>query len=257
MTDTSLHSIAKRYTMSEAASQLVCKRLVEGRSKLQRLKPYGVYILDGNDERSDIGRKLERDVFYEFFKNDEYTFAEEYGPYEAASELIVIVDHRKLIPVGMARLVKYNQKGLKTFNDTTHPDSPWGLTMKHIENTHTIAHEHVWDIATIAVKRRYKSKSSRRLIRSLLMHALYIHAVKNGALHWVALLDDMHINTFAGIGIPVENLGGAKSLPYLGSASTRPIIVKVADVESGVMNNSRLMHAFIIKGVPLRQIASF
>lgn len=246
-----------RYKLDSASTELWCRLLVQSRNKSQQRKTYGVFVLKGKDAISNVARSLEVQVFNEFFGNDEVVFAKEYGSYDKHSEFILVVDQKRLIPVGVARLIRHSERGLKTINDVTHELGPWKTSLKKILKTHKLALYNTIDIATIAVKRRYKNKRSRRIVRSLLFHAIYQHAVDAKATHWVALLDDMHVRTFKALGIPIVNLADTESRPYLGSSSTSPILVEVNMVSPSIKTKSRFNHLLLIRGRVLRSLASF
>lgn len=247
----------ERYSLTPSQSKAALRKLARKRNVLQRRKRYGVYEINGSLAESDVARSLECEVFFEYFGNDAEEMHREYGVYEEHSEFIVVVDHRRHIAVGVVRLIKHSEKSLKTFVDTTDDLSPWKLSHEEIRGAHEVAYDKTWDIATIAVKRRYRSKLARRFIRSLMLHALHRHALSVDAEHWVALLDDIHLKTFREIGIPIDTIAGSQGQPYLGSKSTTPIIVRVRDVGPGVKKKSRMTHSFLIKGKILRRFASF
>ena len=246
----------KRYSLTRTDTQNIIRKLINKKS-LRRIKRYGVYELKGSSSDSDVARTLECEVFNQYFGNDAHLMSREYGEYEDFSDFIVVIDQKKLLAVGVVRLVSHSNKSLKTLVDTTSDASPWKLTHKKIQELHDLNYDKTWDIATIAVKRHYRNKTARRLIRSLLLHSIHNHALSNDAEHWIALLDDIHLNTFRELGIPVESLAGSSSKPYLGSNATTPIIVNVHDVASGIKKKSRITHRLLIKGRFLRRFASF
>lgn len=247
----------KNYQLTSNSVQSVCRNLAASRSFFNRLKPIGVYVLSGDSASSDIGRNLEREVFEHYFGNSAEVMFSEYGKYENQSEFVVVVDHLRQMPVGVVRLMKHGVTPVKTIVDVTHHSSPWQLTKAAVIKHHDIKLESVWDIATIAVKRKYRSRMYRRYVKALLLHSIYLHAIRNSALHWVALLDDIHLNSFIDLGIPVDTINDSSGKPYLGSKSTTPVIVDISKVKQGILQKSRFTHSFLIDGYVHKLIASF
>lgn len=250
-------TIQNRYLLADDQAKRMVIKLRSLRSRRQQLKKFAVFVLDGNSSFSDLGRMVEKEVFLQFFGNDESVFAVEYGPYEKSSKFIVVVDQKKLEPAGVLRIISHNKKGLKTIIDSTISSSPWKLDLKRLTEEHQLDLSKTWDLATIAVRKPYRGKRAKRLVRSALLHELYQQSKSNGINHWIALLDDRHISAYEKIGVRVEAILGATGKPYLGSKSTTPILIDLKNLPMTVKERSRLVHQYFIKGRVLRTLISF
>lgn len=244
----------QRYKLSADTLTDLVGKLINTQSERKHSKRFAVYEIIGNNPLSDIGRDLEREVFDQFFGNDEYEMDREYGPYESNSTFIVVIDKKIQIPVGVLRLISPDNS-LKTIVDITDKNSPWDLNESTIIDHHDIDIKKTWDLATLAVKRIYRSRMTRRLILSMLLHSLYIHAIKYSVKHWISILDDLHINTFVNLGIKVESIVNSVGKPYLGSESSTPIIINTENLLSLIQEKSRIIHFFLTRVV--RQIGYF
>ena len=62
------------------------------------VEPFGAYLFRGDEPGAELGRHVERAVFLEAFGNTPELLAEEYGPYEASSVFICVVDQLPQAP---------------------------------------------------------------------------------------------------------------------------------------------------------------
>lgn len=185
-------------------------------------EPFGAYIFGADEPGAELGRHLERVVFLEAFGNTIDDLAREYGPYEASSLFIVVVDHVRQLPAGVIRVVQPSPAGLKSLNDL---ESVWG------ENTEAAMRnsglefgpEKIWDVATLAVLSEYRGKATRGLVTMGLYQTLTLAARASGIDLLVMILDmavfrmlrwkmRMIFAGYQGIG-PKPYLGSPASIP--------------------------------------------
>jgi hypothetical protein len=79
--------------------------------------PFGTYVVASTDPAAALGRQLEQEVFGDVFDNSPELLAAEYDAYEASSVFIIVVDHRRMVPAGVMRLVLPAPIGLKSLED--------------------------------------------------------------------------------------------------------------------------------------------
>src|SRR5438128_969954 len=81
------------------------------------LTPFGLYLVPSHQPEAELARSIERDVFFEYFGNTPELLAEEYGRYEQASLFLTVMDHVRVRPAGMIRVIQPSPAGLKTLHD--------------------------------------------------------------------------------------------------------------------------------------------
>ena len=92
--------------------------------------PFGLYVVRGDEAASEMGRSVEREVFYDFFGNSPELLAAEYQRYDDASLFLCVVDHLRMRSVGVFRIVLPSDAGFKTFHDM---EKEWGLEIPELE----------------------------------------------------------------------------------------------------------------------------
>ena len=145
------------------------------RSDLERLarsvigegtrQPFGAYVFLPDDPAAELGRSVERAVFLESFGNTPELLGTEYGPYEASSLFYVVLDHRRLRPAGVIRMIVPTKggPGLKSLNDI---GPIWHEPAESILKRSGIGLtlDRTWDIATLAIDPQYRSAAATGLV---------------------------------------------------------------------------------------------
>ncbi len=217
-------------------------------------KKFGMYIIKGDDEVSQIARSLEAEVFGEFFNNDPDLMAREYGPYEDASLFILVVDQESKKAAGLIRIIENSEVGFKSVVDLPRywhgPDGrPVELNKLAEENNLSDRNpETTWDIATLAVREGY----NKTLVRPALFHGVFKLSKENGIKDWVGIVDEIVINkvtipsgvhfkvyNYEGQPLPAENYLDAMSLPVYGN---------VDEIEKGVKETSEEIYDLLGRG---------
>ena len=75
-------------------------------------------------------------MFLEAFGNTAELLADEYGPYEASSFFICVVDHLRMLPAGVMRVVLPSPRGFKSLNDI---EPVWGEPAESAHRAHGLA----------------------------------------------------------------------------------------------------------------------
>jgi len=224
--------------------------LIGGRRCVSRLKPLGLWVFDGSDPMSDLGRSVEAAVFGEHFGNSPELMAEEYGPYEDASTFVVVADTRQSKPVGVMRIIKNSSAGLKTTNDLA--AGTWALAEEDVLSAYALKREDVWDIATIAVAPGYRGSR----VTPILYWWLYGAVVHRGIRAVVAILDTKVRPLLSSLGIPSEAICGAEPMEYLASPSSVPVLLDVGKMASAVKSKSYVNYLILGKGLGIRHRVS-
>ena len=214
-------------------------------------EPFGAYLFRGDEPGADLGRHIERLVFLEAFGNTPDLLADEYGPYEACSVFICVVDHLRTLPAGVMRVLLPSPRGFKSLNDI---ESVWGdPAATLIERTGlTMAPHRTWDVATFAVAPEYRGNAARGLISMGLYQTLTMAALHCGVDWFVAILD-MPVFRMIRWKLRMIFAGyqGVIPRPYLGSAASIPAWCDVVAAERRLAETDRDLHAILVEGIGL------
>ena len=152
------------------------------------VEPFGAYLFRGDEPGAELGRHVERAVFLEAFGNTPELLAEEYGPYEASSVFICVVDQLRKLPVGVMRVLLPSAEGFKSLNDF---ETVWGNPAPPLVARSGVAFDpdRTWDIATLAVAADYRGAATRGLVSMGLYQTLTLTARRCGIDWFVAILD--------------------------------------------------------------------
>ena len=167
-----------------------------------------------------VGRAVERQIFDESFGNDSGTMAAEYGPYENESLFFVVLDRRRGLPAGVARIIEGRGTEVKTIRDAP---AHIGVDPTGILAAHDMTGDRVWDFATVAVLPEYRGRKSALTVSSLLYRSFLLAGARAGIRHVVAMLDRGADRNMRLLGVPLEAMAGSEPFEYLGSADTRAV----------------------------------
>src|SRR5262245_35122566 len=104
------------YCLPDAALEYLTRQLLAERPAGQRR--FCCYRLSSDSPYSDIARTIECKVFDDFFGNSPDVMTEQYGPYEAQSSFLLVVDRRAQRPAGALRIIASSpHRGLKTLEE--------------------------------------------------------------------------------------------------------------------------------------------
>ncbi len=230
------------------------RRLTASVSAPDAAEPFGAYIFGTEEPGADLGRHLERRVFLESFGNTVDVLVQQYGPYEASSWFIVVVDHLRQLPAGVMRIVRSSPAGLKSLNDL---QLVWGEAAEVVMRRTGLDfdQEKTWDIATLAVPPEYRAKATGGLVTMGLYQTLTLAALVSGIELFVATLDmpvfrilrwKLHM-IFAGY-------QGLAPKSYLGSLASIPAWCDVVDSERRLAAVDPDLHAILCKGTGLEPV---
>ncbi|MFI7602956.1 hypothetical protein [Actinoplanes sp. NPDC049681] len=169
---------------------------------------------------ADVGRALERQVFQHTFGNDAAVMAAEYGPYEANSLFFLVIDRRRGVPAGVARMIESTGRGVKTIDDA--PEHI-GVDVETILAAHGMDGGLVWDCATLAVLPKYRGGRSSLIVSSMLYRTFLVIGRRRGIRHAVSMLDRGAYRNIGLMGTPLEPLAGSGPFAYLGSPENRAV----------------------------------
>jgi ribosomal protein S18 acetylase RimI-like enzyme len=214
-------------------------------------EPFGAYLFRSDEPGADLGRHIERQVFLEAFSNTPDLLAMEYGPFEASSVFICVVDHLRMLPAGVMRVLLPSPRGFKSLIDI---ESVWGEPAQRLIERTGLALDltSTWDIATLAVAPEYRGKATRGLVCMGLYQTLTLAALHCGIGWFVAILD-MPVFRMIRWQLRMIFAGyeGVAPMPYLGSVASIPAWCDVNAAEQRLSATDRELHAILVEGVGL------
>jgi hypothetical protein len=181
----------------------------------------------------EAARRVEADVFLQAFGNTPELLAQEYGPYEARSRFIAVIDDASGAALGTARLIVADAGSpVKTLLDVA--DAPWHLPVADSLAAVDLEPATVWDVASLAADRRYRAGAAGAEVSVALCHGIWRYARNCGVPGMVTILDDRVHRLVRAMGLPWHTMAGATSQPYLGSRGSTPCVFAVATAEAEV-----------------------
>ena len=187
------------------------------------------YPIGGSSAFAALGRRIELEVFEAAFGNDRAVMEREYGPYEDASRFFVVMDQVARRPAGVLRVIENSGSGLKTLVDIA--DEPLRISRQAFEDFHGVTElDACWDVGTVAVLPEYRrSASTTREVSLMLYRALYVHAMREGIEHFVAVIDEHAHRGLRALGVPFVPIHGSGPFAYLDSASSTALYGHVTE----------------------------
>jgi hypothetical protein len=181
----------------------------------------------------DAAREVEAQVFLQAFGNTPDVMEQEYGTYSDRSRFVTVIDDAAGSALGVARLILPDDAGtLKTLMDVA--GEPWHLSVPDILRAEGLAGRPVWDVASLAVDRRYRSGAAGAEVMLALCHGIYRYTLFSGVDGLVTILDDRVLRLVRLMGGPWAPMTGASSGYYLGSSASTPCICRVDSIAESI-----------------------
>lgn len=194
--------------------------------------PFGLYIVRGTDPASEIGRSVEREVFYDFFGNSPELLAAEYERYDASSLFLCIVDQVRMRPAGVFRIVLPSDAGFKTFHDM---EKEWDVEMPELfdrSGMHTDERSY-WDVATLAISADYRGDAASGMVRLGLCQALCMLAARTDVPYLITIIDVLVADLMQRfLQRPWQPFPRIEPRRYLGSGSSLPMYIDAHEYRS-------------------------
>jgi len=194
--------------------------------------PFGFYIIRADEPFAELGRSVEREVFYEFFGNTPDLLHAEYDAYEGSSLFLVVVDHLRRLPTGVLRVLLPSPIGFKSFHDL---EKHWGEPIDVVAARTGIEFDEdsVWDVATLAVSRDYRGEATQGLVTLGLYQGMDMLTNLVDLKHGVAILDlIVYDNVQTAFHRPFAPFKGIEPKRYLDSPSSLPIWCDIPEYRS-------------------------
>jgi hypothetical protein len=233
-----------RYDLGRAARRRITTEFLAAHPTHGR---FVTAVVGPDSELASVGRDLERQVFQASFGNSAAMMAAEYGPYEASSLFFVVIDRKRGVPAGVARMIESNGRGAKTIDDAPRHI---GVGVATILAEHGMTGGKVWDCATLAVLPDYRGERSSLLVSTMIYRTFLVLGRRHGVRHAVSMLDKGAYRNLKLIGVPMRTLAGSGPFEYLGSAENRAVHMDFPAIESAVRDQAARMLRAARPGLP-------
>lgn len=194
---------------------------------------WGCYLIDGDNEASNIARGIEAQVFEQFFGTGPQELANDYLPYEWYSKFFVLFDKEKNVAAGAMRIItvpnfsEYDIK-LKTLVDleTLQP-----ILYDDALKYHGIVETPCWDVGSVAVLPQYRGAATDHYVSTALYGILHRTALRREIKHFVATLDQHAYKQLTEIfHLPFVPIMNSVPFPWMGSPVNHAVYAHVPDM---------------------------
>jgi hypothetical protein len=191
---------------------------------------YSVHLAGAHDDGALLSLQLVADVFLEAFGNTPDLLRGEYTHLLAAMTHVVVVDRESRTVAGCLVLQEAPAGDLKTVVDLA--GEPWSTPPEQSLADMTLepGDRTAADLLFLAVRTEHRNQG----VAVLLLYAGWVVSATRGIEHWTAILDDPLV-----AGLTELTLGALRPLagshPYLGSAASTPVTMRMRPAEDGAL----------------------
>jgi hypothetical protein len=216
--------------------------------------PFGTYFILPEEPESELARAVEREVFDEWFGNSPELLDAEYRDWEPASIFIVVLDHARRLPAGMARFTLPSQLGFKTVEDLR---TVWGEEPAAVLERSSADWDltKTWDAQTLAVSGDYRRNATGGLVSLGLLQAANRALILSGGRLFITVLDVHVLRTFNELlHDAYEVFPGIEPVSYLDSPLSVPCFVDHERYEPALLEVDPGLHRIIFDGVGIESV---
>ncbi len=192
--------------------------------------PFSVHLAGPGDDAAALSLQVAADVFLRAFGNTAELLRREYADLLPSMRHVVVLDRAARTAVGSVILQEAPAGELKTIVDVAQP--PWSVPPETALGALGLSAEDTTaaDLLLLSVQPGYR----RHGLGTLLLYSAWVAAVGMGLDRWTAILDDpLLVGLRAMSGGAVRRI--AASRPYLGSAGSIPITLRMRPAEDGLL----------------------
>ena len=219
-------------------------------------KDFAMFVIEGDDPHAELGRMVEAEVFFEAFGDQRELLDETYGPYNATTHFIVLVDLAERRVAGAIRYLIPGVAGFRTELDFQQ-NPTWAMTLEDIARHHEVAFasDDLIDVLTLSVRRDYNRAVAKRTSLAL-MFGLHWQGLLLDKPFMIGILDEPVFRLLNYCGIPAQRCCDRPSTAYLGSAASVPFLLDVFSIARSMRDCSPTAAAIVVDGEPLDDLVS-
>jgi hypothetical protein len=219
--------LAEAFALDARESQRIVDDLLERSSGHAR---FSVHLAGPGDDAAALSLQVAADVFLRSFGNTPELLRREYADLVPAMRHAVVLDRETRTAVGSAILQVAPAGELKTLADVAQP--PWSVPAQAALTALGLAADDTTaaDLLLLSVQPGYR----RHSLGTLLLYAAWVASAGMGVDRWTAILDDPLLRGLRAMsGGAVRSI--APSRPYLGSAGSTPITLRMRPSDDGLL----------------------
>ena len=187
-------------------------------------------------------------MFLQAFGNTPEVMEQEYGHYEERSRFVTVIDGEGGAALGVARLILPDVAApVKTLVDVV--GEPWRLDVADSLTAAGLSGRPVWDVASLAVDRRFRSGASGSEVIVALCHGVHQYSLNCGVEGLVTVLDDRILRVVRAMGMPWTPMAGATSQNYLGSPASTPCVMVMSSVAESIRTHRPDLAPAVVDGI--------
>ena len=219
--------LAEAFALDAGEAQRLVDELLEGSEGTRR---FSLHLAGADDAAALLSLQVVADVFLEAFGNTPALLREEYAPLLPSMTHLVVLDRVTRTAIGSLILQAASADELKTVVDLA--GEPWSMPTDDALAALGLARgeRSAVDQLLLAVHPAYRKVG----MAQLLMYAGWVLSVQRGIHQWTAILDEPLL-----AGLRVMSRGAvrriAASQPYLGSAGSIPVTLRMRPAEDGLL----------------------
>lgn len=219
--------LAEAFALDARQAQGIVDDLLDGCGRLAR---FSVHLAQPGDDAAALSLQVAADVFLRAFGNTPDLLRSEYAELVPSMRHVVVLDSVARTAVGSAILQLSRAGQLKTIVDVAR--SPWSVPPAEALGTLGLsAHDtSAADLLLLSVLPGYR----RHGMGTLLLYAAWVASAGLGLDRWTAVLDEPLL-----AGLRAMSRGAvrriAASQPYLGSAGSIPVTLRMRPAEDGLL----------------------
>lgn len=221
--------LAEAFALDARAAQWIVDDLLDDSGASAR---FSVHLAGPGEDAALLSLQVAADVFLRAFGNTAELLRSEYAALLPSMRHVVVLDRSARTAVGSAILQVAPARELKTVLDVARP--PWSVpedaalaALGLSPDDSTAA-----DLLLLSVQPGYR----RHGLGVLLLYSGWVASTGMGVDRWTAILDEPLLRGLRAMsGGAVRPIGGAASRPYLGSAGSIPITLRMRSAADGLL----------------------
>jgi hypothetical protein len=217
-------------------------------------EPMGLYAFRTGQPGAALALGVEEQAFAEALGADAaLVVAEQFAPYDHATLLFCVLDHRRGVPAAMLRLILPSTRGLKTLNDLP---GTWGVTADQLFEAEDFDYDpnHTWDLATLAIGPEYRAAAFQGTITLALIEALSVLGARLG---FGFTLSVLHVPVLRmlqwKLHRPFHDFEGVEPRPYLDSPASLPAWMHLKEWHRRLAERDPVLARIMTEGVGLQE----
>lgn len=228
---------------------------------------FDLFAAESSSELANACRRVECEVFDEFFGNNAGYMAAQYGPYEDHSTFIGLLDTRQKQIAGCIRVWGGEKpehfKGIHDVNqqyDEAHftTDEAIGEFHPGFDSTRAL------EVGTLAVAKAYRGEKLGSFgiqlpikVSTALYHAIYKYSQARGIEHWFGMIDTKPLSLVRANGFSFVPFAGLPAKPYMDSPDTQPAYLRLSEIAPDTRRIGLRQHLVICKGLGITATCRF